>query len=175
MKITVDQQYYLTEIRPVDKDAFIEYLNDEDVYQFTLRVPFPYTEKDADQWIALNVKKTKENGKPVCWAIRDSGGQLIGGCGFDDLMPGKAHRGEIGYWLARPFWGQGIMTKVVHAVCEYAFTEMDLEKITAKVFDFNQASARVLEKCGFEQEGYLKKHFKKDGSFIDARVFGRTR
>ena len=50
-----------------------------------------------------------------------------------------------------------------------------LAKITAHVFSFNDASARVLEKCGFELEGYLKKHFLKDEEFIDAKAYGLVR
>lgn len=52
---------------------------------------------------------------------------------------------------------------------------LGLGKITAHVFSFNDASARVLEKCGFEQEGYLTKHFVKHGRLIDAQAFGLVR
>jgi ribosomal-protein-alanine N-acetyltransferase len=81
-------------------------------------------------------------------------------------------RPVLGYWLAKPYWGRGIMTAVIRNACQYAFNEWNLMKITAHVFSFNAASARVLEKCGFEQEGYLKKHHLKDGQLIDARLFG---
>ncbi len=64
------------------------------------------------------------------------------------------------------------MTAVVRRACEFAFHEWNLVKITAYVFTPNAGSARVLEKCGFEQEGYLKNHFQKGGQFLDARVFG---
>ena len=48
-------------------------------------------------------------------------------------------------------------------------------KVTAHVFSHNLASARVLEKCGFQQEGFLRKHFLKDKQFIDARLFALLR
>jgi ribosomal-protein-alanine N-acetyltransferase len=63
------------------------------------------------------------------------------------------------------------MTAVVQRVCRHAFEELGLVKITAHVFSDNQASARVLEKCGFRQEGFLRKHYLKDGRLIDARLF----
>ena len=85
------------------------------------------------------------------------------------------HRAEVGYWLAKPFWGRGIITAVVQRVCRHAFEEFGLAKITAHVFPHNPASARVLEKCGFQQEGFLRKHFLKDGQFVDARLFGLLR
>ncbi len=67
------------------------------------------------------------------------------------------------------------MTTVVQRVCRHAFEEFGLVKITAHVFPHNPASARVLEKSGFQEEGYLRKHFLKDGQFIDARLFALLR
>ena len=63
------------------------------------------------------------------------------------------------------------MTAVVQRVCRHAFEEFGLAKITAHVFTHNPASARVLEKCGFREEGYLRKHYLKDGRFVDAYAF----
>jgi RimJ/RimL family protein N-acetyltransferase len=96
---------------------------------------------------------------------------VIGGVGFKDFTISKSHRAEIGYWLAKPYWGRGIMTAVVKKACEFAFSEWKLVKISAEVFAFNPGSARVLEKCGFEQEGYLKKQHKKDGQWIDVKLY----
>jgi ribosomal-protein-alanine N-acetyltransferase len=62
------------------------------------------------------------------------------------------------------------MTAVVRRISEFAFAEFGLEKIEAHVFAENLASARVLEKCGFVEEGYLRKHYLKDGGFIDAKL-----
>jgi len=165
----------LTEIRRSDQDALIEFLNDQDIYDRTLRIPFPYTAADAEQWFGIVEKLTKQNGQPVNWAIRSSHDKLIGGVGLEGPGLSRSHRAEIGYWLAKPFWDQGIMTAVVKAVCQHAFDNLGLGKITAHVFSFNAASARVLEKCGFEQEGYLKKHFVKDSNFIDAKAYGLLR
>src|SRR5262249_41514483 len=123
------------------------------------------------EWLALVAKITQQQGRPVQWAIRSTDDALIGGCGFDGFQVGQSHRAEVGYWLAKPFWGRGIMTAVVEPWCRTAFAEFGLVKITAHVFAGNPASARVLEKCGFQQEGLLRKHFLKDDTFIDARLF----
>jgi ribosomal-protein-alanine N-acetyltransferase len=64
------------------------------------------------------------------------------------------------------------MTAVVAFVCRFAFREFGLAKVTAHVFAQNEPSIRVLEKCGFEAEGYLRKHFLRDGQFHDAKVYG---
>ena len=61
------------------------------------------------------------------------------------------------------------MTAVVRRACQHAFAEFELVKITAHAFSHNTALARVLEKCGFQEEGVLRKHFLKDGQSLDAR------
>jgi RimJ/RimL family protein N-acetyltransferase len=171
MNIVVNDQVHLSEILPSDKDALVAQLNDKDIYERTLRIPFPYAEKNADDWLELLEKITREQGRPVHGAIRRTDGYLNGAIGFEGFQLGTSHRAEIGYWLAKPYWGRGIMTAVVQAVTRYAFGEFGLAKITAHVFTFNPASARVLEKCGFQQEGLLRRHFLKDGKYIDAMLF----
>jgi [ribosomal protein S5]-alanine N-acetyltransferase len=155
MKLAVNDQVHLSEFRSSDKDALLAHLNDRDIYDRTLRIPFPYNNAAADEWLALVGKITQQQGRPVNFAIRNANEALIGGCGFDGLQVGKSHRAEVGYWLAKPYWGRGIMTAVVQRVCRHAYEELGLVKLTAHVFTHNQASARVLEKCGFQQEGFL--------------------
>jgi RimJ/RimL family protein N-acetyltransferase len=67
------------------------------------------------------------------------------------------------------------MTAVALRLCQHAFDEFGLVKIIAHVVTHNPASARVLEKCGFVQEGLLRKHFQKDGQFIDVKLFALLR
>lgn len=109
------------------------------------------------------------------WAIRRTDGFLIGGIGYHDFELGKSHRAEIGYWLAKPYWGQGIMTEAVKKVAALAFEELGLVRITANVFHFNMGSAPVLKKAGFQLEGLLRKHYKKDGKVFDGRLYALTR
>ncbi len=165
----------LTELRRSDKDAFVSLLNNREIYRRTFRIPYPFTEDDFEKWFAKIEKMASGSELSTVWAIRDSTDQMIGMIGLDAPSDGQAHRAEIGYWLGEPYWGRGITTAVVRAVCRHGFEELGLAKITAHVFSFNDASARVLEKCGFELEGYLKKHFLKDEEFIDAKAYGLVR
>jgi [ribosomal protein S5]-alanine N-acetyltransferase len=172
MKIVVNDQVHLSKFRSSDKPALVQNLNDRDIYERTLRIPFPYTDASADEWLSHYVKATDQHGQPAHFAIRTGDDALIGGCGLNDFEIGKSHRAEVGYWLAKPFWGRGIMTAVIQRLCQHAFEEFGLVKIIAHVAMHNPASARVLEKCGFVQEGLLRKHFLKDGQFIDVKLFG---
>ena len=171
--IPVNNAIHLSALMPEDKPALVEYLNEREIYEQTLRIPFPYTEADADDFLGREVEATAEHGHPIHFAIREASGNLIGVCGFEGIIHG--HRAEIGYWLAKPYWGCGIMTDVVRAACEFAFANWKLVRITAHVFLFNEASARVLEKNGFALEGVLRKHHQKDGKFVDAKLFALVR
>jgi [ribosomal protein S5]-alanine N-acetyltransferase len=173
MHIELENGFSLTEVRRTDGDALVEWLNDREIYERTLRIPFPYTAAAAEFWFRLIEQATAEHGRLVNWAIRHAAQKLIGVIGLEGVgVSGRKHRGEIGYWLARPYWGRGIMPATVRAICRVGFNEMGLLKITAHTFAGNDASARVLEKCGFVQEGFLKAHFEKDGRLIDVRLFG---
>ncbi|MCY2989613.1 MAG: GNAT family protein [Planctomycetota bacterium] len=173
MHLIVNEKITLTEFRPTDQAACVEYLSDKDIYDRTLRIPHPYTAADFDRWLRVIVEATEQHGEPVHFAVRNAAGSLIGGCGFEELA--KGHLAQIGYWLAKPYWSQGIMTAVVGKACEHAFTQWKLVRITAYVFYVNVTSARVLEKNGFTCEGNLRKHFLKDRRFLDSKLYALVR
>lgn len=169
--IKVNNDYYLSEIGIGDKGAYLTHLKEKEIYDNTLNIPYPYTEKSVDFWIDLNLKKLKEQPTPTNFAIRRADGFLIGGVGCDGLKIGKTHKAEIGYWLAKPYWGHGLMTITVNRLCEHAFENWELRRITAHVFEKNQGSQKVLEKNGFQLEGRLRQHYLKDGQLLDARLY----
>src|SRR5690606_8528540 len=118
-RIPVGDCWYLSEFCPKDRSDLIQHLNDREIYDRTLLIPFPYTRQDADYWIEHTRQDTLARGFPTQFAVRDNSERLIGGFSFDTLAEG--HRAEIGYWLARPYWGQGIMPAVVSAACDFAW------------------------------------------------------
>jgi RimJ/RimL family protein N-acetyltransferase len=102
-------------------------------------------------------------------------GEAVGGIGFI-LQPDVARRSaEIGYWLGEEFWGRGIATEAVIAMTARAFANHDLCRVYAHVFEWNRASARVLEKAGYEFEGRLRKSVTKDGKTIDQLMYAVVR
>jgi RimJ/RimL family protein N-acetyltransferase len=82
---------------------------------------------------------------------------------------------EIGYWLGEAFWGRGITTEALIAVTDYALSNYDVCRLYAHVFDWNGASARVLEKAGYALEGRLRKSVTKDGQTIDQLMYAIIR
>src|SRR5262252_9551839 len=116
MKISVNERVYLSEFQPSDQAACVAHLQEKEIYDRTLRIPYPYTEADFQEWLGVVEKTTKQQGRAVHWAIRKVDGLLIGGCGLDGIEAGQSHRAELGYWLAKPYWGRGIMTDVVRRI-----------------------------------------------------------
>jgi RimJ/RimL family protein N-acetyltransferase len=171
LRINLRDGLYLSSVLRADKGALLEHLRTRAVYDTTMNIPFPYSVADADWWIRTRIEHTRKQNKEVTFAIRDEG-RLIGVVSADSFDIGTSHRAEIGYWLAPRYWGQGIMTDAVRAFVKYAFEELQVLRLTAYVLEFNSASARVLEKNGFTLEGRLRKHFRKDGELIDARLYG---
>lgn len=172
MHLPVSPRISLTEFRPGDKADCVARIGDPEIYHGTLRIPRPYTESHFDEWLDIVAQSTRRYGTPVHFALREHE-SLIGSIGFDDLTPG--HKAEIGYWLAKDWWGRGIMTAAVGKACEQAVARWNLVRITAHVFEANIASARVLEKNGFQYEGLLRKHHLKDGRFLNSRLFALVR
>lgn len=175
MEILVDKKISLTEYRNTDKAALIRHLNDIDIYKNTLQIPYPYTEDSADFWLDFVSKKYKKIGQTTEFAIRNEQHELIGAIGRLTLEGLNGHADEIGYWLAKTYWNQGIMTKVVKRFTDYCFEEFPLFRIGARVFSYNIGSQKVLQKCGFQKEGYLRKAYKKDDQLIDAVLFAKLK
>ena len=112
--------------------------NDRRIAENTARIPHPYTHADAENFID---KANKAGGETVFLiTLRDR--TIIGACGIATLEDAP----EVGYWIGAPYWGQGYCTEALHAVIDYAFTDLDHEALNAGARVTNPASRRVLEK-----------------------------
>jgi RimJ/RimL family protein N-acetyltransferase len=170
LRLPINSELSLTEFLPSDEAAVIQHLADREISQSTTGIPFPYGPEEFDMTMKTVAERAWEHGgHPVHFAIRDASDFFIGCVVFSELV--KGHAAEIGYWLAKPFWNRGIMSAAVGVACQYAIENWNLVRIAATVFDGNVASARVLEKCGFVCEGFLRRYYFKDGRYIDARLF----
>ncbi|NWF90916.1 MAG: GNAT family N-acetyltransferase [Ignavibacteriaceae bacterium] len=167
----IDNDYYLSPLKETDIHQLVKYLNDKEIFNNTLTVPFPYTKDDGKFFVRLCEQKKKKYGVNTNWAIRDKTKKLIGGCSFHRKYRRNSKKDEIGYWLARPYWNKGIMTEVVKKLCKIGFTKLGLKRIEAIVFSHNDASCRVLEKAGFEFGGLLLKSIRKNNKLIDGKLY----
>jgi len=175
MELTLSDGIFLSPVEPTDRTALVEHLQEREIWRNTLYIPYPYTKDDADEWIEERLAHRTDQPCPVTFALRRPDGTLIGVVGADHLDVGTTHRANIGYWLAKPYWGRGLMTRAARRYVRYALTRLEVTRLTAEVFVWNEASARVLEKVGFRQEGRLRKHREKDGRLADVFYYGLLR
>lgn len=136
----------------------------------TTLLPYPYPEGLAEVWIA-SLREGIEHGEVASFAVTLSAeSRLIGGV---RLQIDEHHaRGELGFWVGKPYWGRGYATEAVRAVIEYAFSVLRLHRVYAIHFSRNPASGRVMEKCGMVHEGRYREHVRKWGVYEDVDVWG---
>ncbi|WP_343249111.1 GNAT family protein [Diplocloster hominis] len=130
--------------------------------------PNPYTQEDARQYVESCIRAGDQT--QLCRAI-EAAGEAVGSIGIflrDDVYHKSA---ELGYWLAEPFWGKGIMSRAVLQLCEEAFQRYDIVRIFAEPFAYNQGSKRVLEKAGFTLEGVMRSSVCKHGVIHDSCMY----
>jgi ribosomal-protein-alanine N-acetyltransferase len=120
------------------------------------------------------VLKHYRRGDPFAWAIgRREDDLLIGSCGFvSHNAAGKS--AEIGYWLGKPYWGQGYAVEAARALVRFGFEQMGLERIEAKCFLENRAGQRVIEKLGMKFEGADRSEMIK-GAYPELKVYAIER
>ncbi|HEV3109262.1 MAG TPA: GNAT family N-acetyltransferase [Candidatus Binataceae bacterium] len=155
-----------------DADAIVRHGNNRKIWlNLRDRFPHPYTDADARAWLAL---RAADIGDPHGFAI-EFNAEAIGGIGLEVFSDVHRMTAEIGYWLGESMWGRGFATLAVKAVTEYAFATFQLNRLQAMVFEWNPASARVLEKAEYTLEGRLRNYIFKDNRIGDALMYARLR
>lgn len=154
-----------------DRDSLVRHANNRNVWiNLRDRFPHPYTLADARFWLEMVVGMKPETNFAI--TVDD---EAVGGVGYT-VQPDVGHRSaEIGYWLGEEFWSRGIATEALIAVTEHAFSTSDICRLYAHVFEWNPASARVLEKAGYAFEGRLRKSVTKNGQTIDQLMYAAIR
>jgi len=142
--ITTDR---LTLRRPAHADAPVmaRLLNDPDILRMTASLPQPFFTLAAEFWI---MKQTADWQRGLSYAYVITN-QNDGFMGVMDLFTNCDGDWEIGYWLARDYWGHGYITEAASAVISEGFRVFDLAFVDAGYFVDNPASGRVLDKLGF--------------------------
>ncbi len=146
--------------------------NETDRTYLSNRLPYPYTEENADWW--LNMVSEKEGKNGIFRSVRVDG-EIVGNITVEQKEDVFVKDAELGYLLLPRMWSRGIMSEAVRRICEIAFKELDIVRITGQVYEPNAASRRILEKNGFELEGILKKAVFKEGKIWNLCVYGKTK
>jgi ribosomal-protein-alanine N-acetyltransferase len=145
--------YKLRAFRKKDADDLYKCLCDPNVTELT-----SFELNSVDQITKLiKASNTKFRNKyGINWAIVDKKtDRVIGFYGLMWIDPYNS-RTEVGFILAKEYWNRGITTKVLKRILELVFSELGINSVEATAMVGNNASARVLEKCGFKKEGTLR-------------------
>lgn len=98
--------------------------------------------------------------------------QLLGGITLGGIRRGVSQTGTLGYWMGAPHAGKGRMTRAVAAVVDFGFSKLRLHRVDAACIPDNAPSIAVLERNGFQREGYARGYLKIDGAWRDHVLFG---
>jgi [ribosomal protein S5]-alanine N-acetyltransferase len=124
--------------------------------------PKPYTLLNAEFFIRMAMGKKVPHELAI-----DYCGEYAGNIGITPGTDVYRRSAEIGYFVGEPFWNKGIATKALKLMSQWVFENTDIVRLYAGVFDYNHASQRVLEKCGYTKEAVMEKAVFKNGKFCN--------
>lgn len=116
--------------------------------------------------------ESQHRGESARWVVTFPG--LLQGVGYLGLFQWsqRERRAELGYLLAKPYWGQGLMKEVLPVVVRFGFEVMRLHRVEARVDPRNAGSVRLLQGLGFRQEGLLRDAALSEGAYCDTLLMG---
>jgi [ribosomal protein S5]-alanine N-acetyltransferase len=160
----------LRKLNDEDAEDIEKLAGDYDVAKTTLTVPHPYPKGSAHGFIHSMIE-AEEKGKIIMYALVEKESNL-----FIGIMNVSIHaqfgRGELAYWIGKPYWGKGYGTEAAKSLLKICFEDLQLNKIFAAAFTNNPGSWRIMEKIGLTYEGTLKQHVARDGVFYDLCYYG---
>lgn len=160
--------------RAADAPVFARLAGDPEIALKSARIPQPYLESDAEQFIMLSrAENDRGDGLSLVLTLKGQSDEAIGVIGAH----GGAHRGvaTFGFWLGKPYWNQGLMTEAARAFLDIIFGVTSLERVESHVMLGNPASQRVHEKLGFVSQGRCMFPAPARGGDVPAERFSLTR
>lgn len=163
----------LRQLSVADAPSMFEYSHRADVTRFLLWDPHP-TEAFTRRYLR-DLQEKYRSGTYYDWGLElQDTGKLIGTCGFVRIDRDHS-RAEIGYVLHPDYWFLGLAAEAVGAVLAYGFVNLHLQRIEARYMVGNDASRRVMEKCGMTFEGIQRSAVFAKNAYHDVGVCAITR
>jgi RimJ/RimL family protein N-acetyltransferase len=172
MTIIETERLKLRPLTEIDAPAMSQGAGNFNVSRNLARVPHPYGVEDALQFLK-HIAARHPQSLNCAIELKSHPGELIGMIGYE-YHEVRSHA-EIGYWLAEPFWGNGIGKEAAQAVVHHAFMFAKLDKLVSAFHDDNPASERILMGLGFERTGHIMQFSKARGAEIAATTLKLTR
>ncbi len=167
------KQVNLRRVTKKDAEDIARWAKDRLISRY-MYIPYPYGLQDAYDFIRLDQKWWRGHSNRNFGLEHPETGKIIGMIGLMHLNA-RDRNGEIGYWLAKPHWGNGIMPEACRLCLKFAFQELKLKRVYAHTRLENKPSQRVLEKLGFTLEGRLRKASFQQNRYHDVFLFSMVR
>jgi 8-oxo-dGTP diphosphatase len=166
-------------LRPLHADdaaALHRLVNDWEVAKTLARVPFPYPRDLADEWIASTRAQIAAGTAWHLAVTRDeAGAEALLGCVGLTLDAKNPREAELGYWIGRRHWGQGLGPEAAGRLAHWALANLDIDRLVASALVDNERSAAVLRRIGFKESGAGSQEFISRGGLMPVRLFAATR
>ena len=157
----------LRAIERSDIPAFVHWFNDPEVIRH-LTLYMPMSQAEEERWFEQHLGDQQRH----VFGIETTDGQLIGNIGLEAIN-WKDRKAELGIVIGeKEYWGQGYGTEAIKTLLEFAFRQMNLHRVSLRVFDDNERARRCYEQCGFKLEGRLREAEFSDGRYRDELVMG---
>lgn len=160
----------LRPFKMTDAAAIAELANDKEIATNTQNLPYPYEKYMAEDWISHHPMLFNDNKLLNLAVVQRKKNIVIGAIGLEFHM--VQDNAELGYWLGRPYWGQGYATEAAKRMLHYAFMELNLHRVYSCHLTRTPLSGRVLQKIGMTHEGTQREHVKKWEVYEDLELFG---
>lgn len=165
------ERLHLRKMNVSDSPSLYTIWSDPDVTKF-MNIP-NFTHEDQAIEIIKMLDELAEVQKAIRFTmIERQSNEIIGSCGFN-FIDFESEKAEIGYEIAKAYWGQGLAPESINALLDYGFQTLKLNRIEAKVEPENANSIKVLHKLNFTFEGTLRQYEKVNGKFIDLNMYSR--
>lgn len=163
------ERLWLRKLTRKDVHDMFEYTSDPEISLYTTWTAHQ-TIDDTMRFIEYNLR-LQEQQQVHEWAMVDKEkNKMIGTCGYVTWKP--QHRvAEIAYAIARPYWGQGLMSEAIRTVLRFGFERMELNRIEARCMVDNLGSERVMQKAGMTFEGVLREQLYAKEMFHDLKIY----
>lgn len=161
----------LRSLKATDASSIHRHANDRQVFRYTT-LPYPYTIKDARDFIKSTVENLEEQSSYEFGISLKEDDEIVGMIGLKKVNRENKLSAELGYWLGKKYWRQGITREAVGLMLDFAFNDINLHKVYAKVMKPNIASFNLLKKFGFQEEGLMREYEKRNNRWMDVYYMG---
>jgi RimJ/RimL family protein N-acetyltransferase len=168
-----DGEIRLRLLAEADLEGLIQAVQDPEIPRWT-RIPSPYGEAEAQEWLVEGARR-RESGEGVDSMIVDvATDELLGGVGMVHV-DWQERTSELGYWLARPARGRGVMNRAVRLLSAWIFENLPIDRLGIMASVDNARSRAVAERAGFVFEGVLRSFVIIKGERHDMAVYSLLR